>query len=149
MISSDYIALGAAVIASLSAVFSFLTWQAALAEVKASLFAERMAVFKDVKSFMVPWFRQGRPDLNELHILVDAWERSQFLFEPSVTAFLRKLWKDAVRAEYHARIQSGELTGDRNRAVDILHKINSQYLFGDAEQPDIFLDAFKMMKIAQ
>ena len=149
MILSDYIAIAATVIALISVRFSWLSWKASLDQVKASLFSERMAVFKDVKLFMTPWFRDGRPNLKELYLLVYAWERSQFLFEPSVTAFLRKLWKDAVRADFHARIQSNELTGDYAQAVEIVNEINSQYLIGDAEQPDVFVEAFKTMKMEQ
>ena len=146
---SDYIAIAATVIAPVSVRFSWLSWKASLDQVKASLFSEQMTVFKDVKLFMTPWFREGQPNLKELYLLVNAWERSQFLFEPSVTTFLRKLWKDAVRADYAARIQSGDLKGDYQKAVDIGHEINSIYLIGDAEQPDVFMDAFKSMKMAQ
>ena len=149
MILSDYIAIAAVVLALVSLRFSWLSWKASIDQVKASLFAERMAVFKDVKTFMNPWFRDGRPNLMDLYLLVNAWGRSQFLFEPSVTTFLRKLWKDAVRADYHARIVSGELNGDHQQSVEIEHEINSQYLIGDAEQPDVFVEAFTSMKMEQ
>jgi hypothetical protein len=146
---SDYIAPGAFLIAIFSAVLSFFSLQASRAQVRASLFAERMAVFKDVKAFMNPWFREGRPNLKELYLLVDAWERSHFLFDQSVTAFLRKLWKDAVRCDFNQRVINGELNENRQTAARIVSEINELYLVGDAEEPDVFIEAFKIMKMEQ
>ena len=128
---------------------SLYSLKASRDQVRASLFAERMSVFKDVKAFMNPWFRAGRPDLKDLHMLVGARERSQFLFDQSVTAFLRKLWKDAVRCDFHSRVISGEIKEDYQTAVNLVHKINEFYLVGDAEKPDFFIEAFKKMKMEQ
>jgi hypothetical protein len=47
--------------------------------------------------------------------LVDAWSRSQFLFDQEVTTFLRKVWVDAVKADYHERNSSRDNPNDDER----------------------------------
>lgn len=125
------------------------TTQLAVARVQAQavIFNERMAVFQTVKDFLGPWFRDGFPDNTGLWKLIDAWERSKFLFDQSVTDFLRQLWKDAVSAEYQEKIMRGEISGDYQLAVDMNHVLMTKYLLGSAEEPDILVDAFKSMKI--
>ena len=54
-----------------------------------------------------------------------------------------------MNADYHARIVAGEIKGDYQKSVEIEHTINSQYLIGDAEQPDVFIEAFKSMKMVR
>lgn len=144
---SDIIAGLAATIAVVSLVVSFLSWRSAQAQAKASIYAERFAVFTMTQEFLKPWFRDGRPDLAQLYLIVDAWQRSKFLFEPSVTKFLRQLWRDAVKAEYDWRIIGGELEGDRQKAIEFDQAVKLKYLAGNADEPDALYEAFKEMKV--
>lgn len=124
-----------------------LQLQVAQIQAQAAIFSERMAIFQSVKDFLRPWFRDGVPDLGELYKLVDAWERSKFLFDQSVTDFLRQLWKDAVDAQFQHRIIAGEIAGNHNRAVEKNYAYAVKYLGGEADRPDILVEAFKSMKI--
>ena len=42
-----------------------------------------------------------------LSVLVGAWSRSHFLCDERVTKYLRKLWLDAVSADYHDKVDQG------------------------------------------
>jgi hypothetical protein len=87
------------------------------------------------------------PDIGELGKLVDAWERSKFLFEPETTNFLRQLWLDAVTARHQQSIISGEADGDRQEAIKIKFSLAKKYLLGSPDDPDFIELAFKSMKI--
>ena len=147
MTSSDVIASLAFLAACVSLFFSYRSWRTCVVQTQAALFPERYKVFALTKDFLRPWFREGRPDLDQLYILVDAWERSKFLFEPSVTDFLRQMWKDATRAHFHSRVAAGEIEGDKAHAGKVAFDLNLKYLAGSADEPNLLVEAFKSMKI--
>lgn len=111
--------------------------------IKAAAFKERFAVYVDVQDFMRPWMQDARPDLSKLHLITSAWDRSRYLYEPEVTAFIRQIWMDAIDAHYQARIMSGELPGDYQAAVEFEHSCLKRY-FGGGNDPyrDPFYQAF-------
>jgi hypothetical protein len=112
--------------------------------IKAAAFKERFAVYVDVQEFMRPWMRDGRPDISQLPLIVGAWDRSRFLFEPEVTAFIRQIWLDAVKAEYQSKIVSNEYPGDRDAAIKFVHGCMNRYFGGNGNDPyrDPFYQAF-------
>ena len=144
-------ALAVTVVSVITALQSHQTAQLQLRvaqiQAQAAIFSERMGIFQAVKEFLRPWFRNGVPDLRELYKLADAWERSKFLFDQSVTDFLRQLWKDAVDAQFQHRIIANEIVGDRTRAIEREQIYFAKYLGGEADRPDILVEAFKSMKI--
>ena len=106
-----------------------------------------MQIFQATKDFLRPWYQNAVPDLNELWKLVDAWQRSKFLFDQSVTDFLRQLWIDAVDAKLRHQIIANEVRGDREKAIEIQGRYFTKYLEGDANRPDVLVEAFKSLKI--
>lgn len=155
---SDYqtliVGLATVIVAVVSTVTTFqshrtsqLQLRIAQIQAQAAIFSERMGIFQAVKEFLRPWFRDGVPDLRELYKLADAWERSKFLFDLSVTDFIRQLWKDAVDAQFQHRIIADEIVGDRIRAIEKEQIYFAKYLGGEADRPDILVEAFKSMKI--
>src|SRR5262245_33528347 len=102
----DLITLAGSTIAVVISIFS---WRAAAHANRAALFDRRFEVYNAAEEFIDPWIRDAKPDLEKLHILFHAWNRSHFLFEPDVTAYLRKLWLDAIKADYCRKIVAGEV----------------------------------------
>jgi hypothetical protein len=145
--TDDAIAAIALAVAGLSLLLSYFGWKVGRVQAQAALFRERFEVFSMVKQFLKPWFRDGAPDLTTLPILIDAWERSKFLFKPSVTQFLRQMWIDAVDASHNRDILSGAAEGDRQRASAALRDLTLKYLAGDADKPNGLVEAFASMKI--
>lgn len=94
---------------------------------RTTIFDQRFAVYRDVEKFLGFWARDGRPNLSELRLVTDAWNRSHFLFDGRVTKYLRQLWLDAIQAESDARIISGEQPGDRNVAIEREHQLFLKY----------------------
>jgi hypothetical protein len=150
----DFAAFSSAVAAAASALAAFLSWrserhsseaQALLSAqaVRAAIFERRFAVYVDVQDFMRPWMRDAHPDLAQLPLLVSAWDRSRYLFEPEVTAFIRQIWLDAVRIERDRAILRGEVAGDREQAIEFEHACLLRY-FGGENTPynDIFYRTF-------
>jgi hypothetical protein len=91
-----FVGLAALVVTAVSAITAWQSHRTAQLQLKvahiqaqAAIFSERMGIFQAVKEFLGPWFRNGVPDLKELWKLIDAWERSKFLFNQEVTDFLR------------------------------------------------------------
>lgn len=144
---SEGIAALALVVAAVSLIFSYRSWQVGRVQSQAALFTERFKVFSAAKDFLNPWFRDAKPDLQKLGTLIDAWERSMFLFEPPVTQFLREMWLAAVRANYLDSVIKGEAAGDHGAAVDEKFAIIKKYLAGTADEPHLLVEAFKEMKI--
>lgn len=121
-----------AIVTGLVALFvSALSWHASVQANRSSVFDQRFAVYADVEAFLGSWGRDGRPDMRELPRLVQAWNRSHFLFESSVTAYIRKVWLDAVRADYLNKVTSGQVKDDHNAAVDEEHALTLQHINGD------------------
>jgi hypothetical protein len=52
--------------------------------------------------------------MERLRKLVDAWNRSHFIFKPPVTRYLRQLWLDAVDADYAAKVCANEAPGNKD-----------------------------------
>ncbi len=90
--SAELIAITAALFSLGSVLFAALSWQVAKVQAQAALFQERYKVFLAAKEFLRPWFTNGFPDLNGLSNLIEAREKSIFLFDEPVTNFLRHLW---------------------------------------------------------
>lgn len=67
--------------------------------------------------------RDGHPNLGELGTLVGAWSRSHFVCREEVTRYLRKLWLDAVRADYLHKVIEGKVKGDHEKAVDEFYEL--------------------------
>src|SRR5687767_2682296 len=66
---------------------------------KATIFEQRFGVYRDAEDFIRAWMQHGDPDFGEpFYKLIDAWNRSHFLFDEPVTAYLRQLWLDAIAA---------------------------------------------------
>jgi hypothetical protein len=141
------VALATAVVGWRSHRTAEIQLQIARIQAQAALFNERMQIFQTTKDFLRPWYQNAVPDLNELWKLVDAWQRSKFLFDQSVTIFLRELWKDAVDAKLRHQIIANEVHGDREKAIEIQGRYFTKYLEGEADRPDVLVEAFKSMKI--
>ena len=145
--SAELIAITAALFSLGSMVFAAFTWQTAKVQAQGALFQERYKVFLTAKEFLQPWYANGHPDLNELGKLVEAREKSIFLFDERVTNFLRHLWIDAQVAANDHKIVTGEVEGDRAKAMARAAQFKQRYLFGDAEEPPALFEAFKSMKL--
>lgn len=118
MTMSDLISSLSAIVAIAAFAVSFASWRASERSVKAAIFEHRYSIYEDAETFLSAWLRHGRPDMALLGQLVGAWSRSHFVCRPEVTAYLRKLWLDAVNADYLAKVISGEVEGDHNVAVE-------------------------------
>lgn len=95
-----------------------LSWRAAVQANKAAIFEQRFSVYRDAEEFVASWVQLGVPDIqNKLRTLVDAWNRSHFLFDEEVTAYLRRLWLDGLEADLAQKIIAGECKGDHQAAV--------------------------------
>ncbi len=65
-----------------------------------------------------------------------------------MTTYLRQIWKDnAALADFHHKVIAGEVSGDRQKAIEITNRINAKYLEGDADGPDGLVEAFQSMKV--
>jgi hypothetical protein len=113
-------------------VVSALSWHASVQANRASIFDQRFAVYEDVEKFISLWMRDGHPDLGHLPMLVRAWNRSHFLFESSVTAYIRKVWLDAGDADYHNKVANGDVQGDRQASIEIVHRLLREHADFDA-----------------
>ncbi|CEJ84836.1 exported hypothetical protein [Hyphomicrobium sp. GJ21] len=111
---------------------------------RAALFDQRFAVYRDVEKFLGFWARDGRPNLGELRLVIDAWNRSHFLFDGFVTAYLRQLWLDAVQAESDARTVNGEQPGDRNVAIEREQQLFLKYCGEDNSLRTAFMRDLKI-----
>ncbi len=108
-------------ISMLALFISFLSWKSSTQSTRASIYDRRFEVYSEVERFIGGWMRHGTPDLDQLPDLVGAWNRSHFLFEQKVTDHIRKIWLDAVDADYKAQIVSNKIPGNRNKAIDKKH----------------------------
>lgn len=115
------------VISVMALVVSVLSWRASASANVAATFDRRYEIYADAEKFIGAWVQRGRPDLSLLPILVGAWTRSHFLCRNEVTSFLRKLWVDAVKADYLRQIMSGEADGDRNTAMQEFHALTREH----------------------
>lgn len=118
----------AIVVGILALLISAMSWRTAIHSNRAAIFSRRFEVYEDVVEFLRPWFRDGRPDLDQLRMLIEAWDRSHFLFDASVTAYIRQLWLDAISVEHDRRVIAGELHGDRQAAIERAHRLTIRYL---------------------
>lgn len=124
-----------ALVALLVALFALhASWHAT----RAAIFDKRLEVYDKVAAFVGAWGRDGRPNLDNLRDVVRAWELSHFLFEPSVTDYIRALWIDALDADLSKRIAAGQANGDRQRAIQKSHDLLSKYVLED-NLKEIFL----------
>jgi len=155
MDSGQIAAWASTLAAGASAFAAWLSWrsekeaarlQSALSveAVKAAAFEPRFAVYSDVLSFMQAWSGKGRPDLQNLPILISAWDRSRYLFASEVTQLIREIWLDAVRVDYAAKVIEGAADGDRHEAIRTQYDRLNFYFGADANAPysDVMYKAF-------
>jgi hypothetical protein len=110
---------GTLVIAVGALVVSGLSWLTSLRSLRASTFDRRFEVYEDVENFIGAWMKHARPDMGKLPTLVSAWNRSHFLCKKEVTAYLRKLWLDAVRVNYlKGQVGAGAKIHDGGAEID-------------------------------
>lgn len=114
LIMTELIAIS---VTALLLVVAFLSWRTSVNAVRAAAFEVRYQVYADAEKFLKAWMTHGTPDISELPVLVDAWKRSQFLFNRQVTSHLRMIWTDAVDAAQAREIQKGEAPGNHQQAV--------------------------------
>jgi len=114
----DGYANAAAVIVSAIALYvSYLSWRTSVQSVRAATFDQRYQVYSDAETFLGAWIRDAHPDMTKLNVIVGAWRRSHFLCSDEVTRYLRKVWLDAVKADYSHKVIAGEAEGDRKHAL--------------------------------
>jgi hypothetical protein len=90
---------GLALIVSIVALLiSVLGYRIAQHANRAAIFDRRFEVYEDAEQFVGAWQAHGRSS-EDLSRLVGAWNRSHFLFDDPVTAYLRQLWLDAIDAD--------------------------------------------------
>lgn len=106
---------------------SLLSWHASVQANRASIFDQRFAVYSDAEEFIGFWLRDGHPNLEELRLLVGAWNRSHFLFDKPVTRDLRKLWTDAVECDYARKVMAGQAQGDHAAAVQKVYELTLKH----------------------
>lgn len=124
MPNSDQIfSFGPLMVSIIALVVAALSWRAAERSARATAYEKRFEVYRDAEEFVRAWLQRGDPNLDHLGALVDAWNRSHFLFDSSVTAFLRDLWLKALRAHEANSIVLGELDGDRDAALKIKYDL--------------------------
>ncbi|MGB0087351.1 MAG: hypothetical protein WBP94_18500 [Rhodomicrobiaceae bacterium] len=123
---------------------ALFSWFAAIHANRAALFDRRFEVYRDAEEFIRGWQRHGRPDIELLPKLVDAWNRSHFLFDADVTAYLRKLWLDAVDADECAKVASREVPADveerqkhRKKASELFKKYTENEQLRNAFLPHL------------
>ena len=105
------------IIAAGALIVSALSWRASVHAIRASTYDQRYQIYADTEKFLGPWIRDAHPDLGMLHVLIGAWTRSHFLCDPAVTAYLHKVWLDAIAANHARKVMSGEAAGDHAQAV--------------------------------
>lgn len=119
--------VGTLFIAAVALVVSILSWRASERAseraIRASIYDRRFEVYLDAERFISGWMREARPDMSLLGPLIGAWTRSHFLFEKEVTQYLRKLWLDAVDANYQSKVAAGEAPGDHGEAINKVHEL--------------------------
>ena len=120
----NIITLVSSIVAVLVSLFS---WRAAIHANRSALFERRFEVYTDAEKFILAWGVHARPDENLIPVLVKAWNRSHFLFEPEVTQHLQKIWYDAVSALELEYAVNGEVPGDRREARDKLNKLTREH----------------------
>lgn len=112
-------------------VVSGFSWRTAVHANRAAIFDRRFDVYTDAEKFISAWRTHGRPEMDQLGVLIGAWNRSQFLFEAPVTNYLRQLWLEAVDADYCSKVIAGEVQGDHGKAVEKMHRLTLQHMDGD------------------
>lgn len=90
----------AAVIAAAALLISWLAWRASDASYRAAIYERRFQIYIAAQGFISAWALYGPPDQAKHSELVGAWDRSHFLFDAKVTAYLWQLRMDANNAEY-------------------------------------------------
>ena len=118
----------ALVVAALALAVSWLSWRASLLGIRASTYDRTYEIYADAERFHGPWMRDARPDMSMLPTLIGAWSRSHFLCSEEVTAYLRKLWLDAIRAEHLSKVIAGEYPGDHGAAVKEEYELLRQHV---------------------
>ncbi len=113
----------ALIISIVSALVAALSWRAAEQAARATIFDQRFEVYRDAEKFVGLWIRNGRPDIDQLGLIVDAWNRSHFLFDEKVTAHLREVWVDAVKAAEITDALEGGYASDHEKAVKMKHEL--------------------------
>lgn len=128
-----------------AALVSGLSWRASQQANRAMIFEQRFAVYKDAESFLGTWVQRGTPDIdNGLRGLVDAWNRSHFLFAQDVTDYLRQLWLDAIKANHASHVIAGEYDGDHAQAVQTKFDLTTKHCAEKSPLRQVFV---KHMKI--
>lgn len=120
-------------IAIVALLFSLMSLLAAVHANRAAIYGHRLVVYSDAQLFLTAWMQDGRPDMQHLRVLVQAWSASHFLFSRTVTAFLRQLWLDAIDANMASRIATGELPGDHQEAVRKQYDLMRKYFRDDED----------------
>jgi hypothetical protein len=118
------LALGGSAIAIVISIFS---WRAAVHANRAALFERRFEIYNNAEEFIDSWMREAKPDVEKLGVLFYAWNRSHFLFEPEVTAYLQKLYLDAIKADQCEKIVAGEAPGNRVEALKKMHALTRKH----------------------
>lgn len=124
-------------------IISYKSFQAAKKSIKVSIFDRRFEVYEDTEKFISAWMRDGNPDMNLLSTLVGAWSRSHFLFDDSITIYLRKIWLDSCEAALARDIIDGNADGDRKEAIEKKYKLLKEHT--DFEKlRDVFKSSLKV-----
>ena len=121
--------------------------EAARVQAQAALLPERLAIYEVVKNFLGPWLREGRADLSKLPSLVQAWEKSHFLFDEDVVKFLRQLWLDGVASDTYRKVISEQIQGDRQAAIEKEHALLMKYFGNETAEHAAHIAAFKGMRL--
>ena len=121
--------------------------EAARVQAQAALLPERLAIYEVVKNFLGPWLREGHADLSMLPSLVQAWEKSHFLFDDDVVRFLRQLWLDGVASDMYRKVISEQMQGDRKSAIDKEHALLMKYFGNETGEHAAHIAAFKAMRL--
>lgn len=115
--TSDVISSLSAVVAIAAFAVSYASWRASERSVKAAIFERRFSIYEDAEKFLSSWLHHGRPDMDQLGLLMGAWSRSQFVCRPEVATYLKKVRMDALDANLLEQVIAGTVEGDHGAAV--------------------------------
>lgn len=136
----DWIAIA---ISAFALIVAVLSWRASIQATRAAIYERRYEVYADAEKFISAWLRDGRPDMDELRTLVGAWSRSHFLFDEKVTVYLRKIWTDAVDADYANKVIAKKAQGDRSNAIEKASALHLEHADYDKLRA-VFMDKLKV-----
>jgi hypothetical protein len=88
-----YLNIAAMTVSLVALAVSYLSWLASRQANRAAIFDRRFESYSDAERFIRTWMRHGRPNLDELGMLIAAWTRSHFLCSKPVTDYQRSFGK--------------------------------------------------------